>query len=107
MIDVTGTDVAPGDEVVIVGEQGSEGDRRARDGRVDRHDSVRAPLPRRQHGLSGFMADSSDAQLPMLDDAMAEPLRSCADSTTVSTIGSSSQPDASTVDIETSDGIGH
>ncbi len=42
MIDVTGLDVAPGDEVVIVGAQGDERDRRARDGRVDRHDSVRS-----------------------------------------------------------------
>ena len=40
MIDVTGTDVAPGDEVVIVGEQGDGVDRRARDRRGDRHDPV-------------------------------------------------------------------
>ena len=47
MIDVTGMDVAPGDEVVIVGEQGERVDRRARDRRGDRDDSVRVAVPRR------------------------------------------------------------
>ena len=47
MIDVTGIDVAPGDEVVIVGAAGRRGDRRARNRRVDRDDPVRAAVPRR------------------------------------------------------------
>jgi alanine racemase len=41
MIDVTGMDVSTGDEVVIVGEQGSEQSACARSP-LDRHDSVRA-----------------------------------------------------------------
>ena len=48
MIDVTGIDVAPGDEVVIVGAQAPADGRRARNRRVDRHDPVRAPVPRRR-----------------------------------------------------------
>ena len=40
MIDVTGTEVAPGDEVVIIGQQGNEIARRARDRGIDRNDSV-------------------------------------------------------------------
>ena len=44
-IDVTGMDVAPGDEVVMVGEQGERVDRRAGDCGVDRHDSVRVAVP--------------------------------------------------------------
>ena len=41
MIDVTGTEVAPGDEVVIVGRTGRRVDWRARDCGGDRNDSVR------------------------------------------------------------------
>ena len=54
MIDVTGMDVAPGDEVVIVGEQAGRVDRRARDRRVDRHDPVRAAVPRRRADPAGL-----------------------------------------------------
>ena len=53
MIDVTGIDVAPGDEVVIVGEPGRGVDRRARNGRGDRHDSVRVAVPRRHENRTG------------------------------------------------------
>ena len=48
MVDVTGLDVSPGDEVVIIGSQGDDRDRRPRDGRDDRHDSVGDRLPHRQ-----------------------------------------------------------
>ena len=46
-IDVTGLTVEPGDEVVLIGRQGEDEITVARDGRPDRHDSVRVALPRR------------------------------------------------------------
>ena len=48
MADVTGLDVSPGDEVVIIGSQGERSHRRPRDGRGNRHDSVGDPLPHRR-----------------------------------------------------------
>ena len=53
MIDVTGMDVAPGDEVVIVGTQGRGGGRRARDRRVDWDDSLRVAVPCRGANRAG------------------------------------------------------
>ena len=72
MIDVTGTDVAPGDEVVIVGEQGAESHRRPRDGRGDRHDSVRVAVPGRGEDRAACI-ESRQCELPTdrLDWAIA------------------------------------
>ena len=47
MADVTGLEVSPGDEVVIIGSQGERSHRRARDGRRDRHDSLGGRVPGR------------------------------------------------------------
>ena len=45
MVDVTGLDVSPGDEVVLIGRQGERGDHRARNGGGDRDDSVGGGVP--------------------------------------------------------------
>ena len=47
MIDVTDVDVEPGDEVVIVGQQGERAARRARDRGDDRRHPLGAPVPHR------------------------------------------------------------
>ena len=54
MVDVTGLDVSPGDEVVIIGAQGERPHRRPRDGRDDRDDSVGDRLPRREPDRAQF-----------------------------------------------------
>ena len=48
MADVTGLDVSPGDEVVIIGSQGERSHRRARDGCTNWNDPVRNTLSDRQ-----------------------------------------------------------
>ena len=64
MIDVTGTDVAPGDEVVIVGEQDDESHRRPRDRGHDRDDSVRAAVPRRRADRAGLFMKGVNCRPP-------------------------------------------
>ncbi len=53
MADVTGTEVSPGDEVVIIGAQGRRPYRRPRDGRGRRHHPVGNRLPRRLADRTG------------------------------------------------------
>ena len=61
MVDVTGLDVSPGDEVVIIGSQSAptarRSDRRARDGGDDRHDSVGDRVPDRHSDRDGSTRD--------------------------------------------------
>ena len=63
MADVTGLDVSPGDEVVIIGSQGDDRHRRPRDGRDDRHDPLGDRLPGRIADRAGIRSEIGSRQL--------------------------------------------